>query len=249
MTTLALGPKLRGTGAGLLIGLLALALNVAVFCTVFWLIDGDIERPAPVKIRPVTYLVPQPVKPIQAQARPETAEPRLRPKLEAVAKPLPRPTPRPLISSPPLDLSVKTGLLPGPKLGLPPRPLAAADPAAALPPRTDAARTAPGAKVASLPGPAKITSPGLINRVPPIYPYAARRRGLEGWVAIRLMVDQSGRVEKVEILQAEPEKVFEAAVIRAARQWRFRPARQQGRPVAAAYRTVVRFELKGAGKP
>lgn len=239
MTTLTLGQRLRGGWGGLLIGLLALVLNIAVFCAVFRLINGDISRPAPVKVRPVIYQLPQPVRPHPVPVQTETAKPRPKPEIKKAAQPVTRPTPRPQISPPRLDVAVKTSPLPGPKLGPPPRP-----PATAAPARPAPAQAAARPQIAALPGPAKITPPGLVSRIPPLYPYAARRRGLEGWVEIRLAVDESGRVKQVEVIKSEPKKVFEAAVIKAARQWRFNPALKQGQPVAAAYRTVVRFELK-----
>jgi periplasmic protein TonB len=81
-------------------------------------------------------------------------------------------------------------------------------------------------------------------RTPPIYPVAAKRRGVEGWVKVRFLVTSSGGVEKVTIVEARPEGTFEQAVERCVASWRFKPGTVDGEPVNAWAETVVRFELE-----
>ena len=81
-------------------------------------------------------------------------------------------------------------------------------------------------------------------RTPPIYPIVAKRRGIEGWVKVRFLVTASGMVDKVGILEAEPENIFDQAVEQCVRSWRFNPGTVEGEPVNTWAETVVRFELE-----
>lgn len=81
-------------------------------------------------------------------------------------------------------------------------------------------------------------------KVPPVYPPRATRLGLQGWVKIRFVVTQEGLVENVEILEAEPEGVFENAVVNCVSRWRFRPGTVDGVAVATQAQTTIRFQLE-----
>ncbi|MDR3090090.1 MAG: energy transducer TonB [Desulfobulbaceae bacterium] len=82
-----------------------------------------------------------------------------------------------------------------------------------------------------------------IVRLPPMYPMAAKNRGLEGWVKVRLLVNEEGRVEDVEVLDAAPKKIFDEAVLRAVHGWRFKAGTVGGQPVKTRAETTVRFNL------
>ena len=84
----------------------------------------------------------------------------------------------------------------------------------------------------------------LISRLPPIYPYSARRRGREGSVEVRFMVDQKGVVQNPEIVRARPSGYFEEAVLKAVSRWRFKPAIKDGKPVSAMVQTTIDFKLE-----
>jgi protein TonB len=63
-----------------------------------------------------------------------------------------------------------------------------------------------------------------IDKVDPIFPKKAIRDGVEsGKVLARLQVDEKGLVTDVKIIDAKPPRVFDAEVIRALSQWRFKP--------------------------
>lgn len=83
-----------------------------------------------------------------------------------------------------------------------------------------------------------------ISQVPPVYPMRARRRGIEGWVKVKILVTEQGLVNKVEILEAKPKDVFEQSVIRCISSWRFSPGTVQGVPVKTWVATKIRFELE-----
>jgi len=77
----------------------------------------------------------------------------------------------------------------------------------------------------------------------PEYPRTARRRGLEGYVRMRLLIDRGGRVEQIEILEVDGSAAFAEAVRRVAPAWRFEPARHRGQPVPVWATKTIRFQL------
>lgn len=85
--------------------------------------------------------------------------------------------------------------------------------------------------------------PRVVHKVPPSYPFRAKRRGVEGKVEVRFLVDTKGRVSQVSLIQAEPEGVFEESALKAVRKWRFEPGKKDGQPVATWVQVPIRFEL------
>lgn len=85
--------------------------------------------------------------------------------------------------------------------------------------------------------------PLLTRHYPPLYPFAAKRKAIEGEVIVRLVVDKTGRVQDPEIIEAVPEGIFEASALRAVRRWRFRPATKGGEKVDVYVVVPVKFEL------
>lgn len=86
-------------------------------------------------------------------------------------------------------------------------------------------------------------APQATVRIPPDYPYGARERGVEGYVAVKFLVREDGSVGNVNVLKAKPEGLFEDAVRRALPKWRFQPGRIGGNPVASWVVTTIRFDL------
>ncbi|MBN1653168.1 MAG: energy transducer TonB [Deltaproteobacteria bacterium] len=86
--------------------------------------------------------------------------------------------------------------------------------------------------------------PKVIRKVAPDYPFAAENQGIEGFVLLKLYVSSSGRVESVWVTESEPVGVFENAAQKAARRYRFSPARFKGRAVAVYCRQKIVFKLQ-----
>lgn len=62
----------------------------------------------------------------------------------------------------------------------------------------------------------------LLERVEPEFPREAIQAGADrGLVKARMVLDGSGLVTRVEILEASPRRVFDRAVIRSLSRWRF----------------------------
>ena len=90
-------------------------------------------------------------------------------------------------------------------------------------------------------------SPIFTKHIMPTYPEYARRRGLEGFVILQFIVDINGRVVEPSVQQANPQGYFETAAIRAIKQWRFSPGRNdKGTPVPCRLQMRIDFRLKNS---
>jgi protein TonB len=78
----------------------------------------------------------------------------------------------------------------------------------------------------------------------PAYPKPALRKGIEGVVVVMLDILENGHVGGAKIVSGPPE--FHAAVLEAAKDWRFKPAMRGGVPVRYKLTKNVRFRLEDA---
>ncbi|MCP4746316.1 MAG: energy transducer TonB [Desulfobacteraceae bacterium] len=81
-------------------------------------------------------------------------------------------------------------------------------------------------------------------RSKPDFPFAAKRRGIEGWVRVKFIVNEQGNVENISIVEADPPGVFEQSVIRSLSTWRYQPVSVEGMPVKTRAETVIQFKLE-----
>lgn len=79
--------------------------------------------------------------------------------------------------------------------------------------------------------------------IPPLYPPRAKRRGIEGWVKIKYRVNLKGRVENIEVLDADPKNIFDRTVLRSVSSWRFSPGMVDGVPVKIRIIQRLKFNL------
>jgi protein TonB len=87
-------------------------------------------------------------------------------------------------------------------------------------------------------------APRLVRRVNPVYPYRARKRGIEGKVKIKFLIDANGQITHLSILKADPEGVFDKSVLTAVRRWRFKPGLVDGKPVDTWVVLPLTFKLE-----
>lgn len=78
-----------------------------------------------------------------------------------------------------------------------------------------------------------------ISKPPPAYPPIARAARASGTVAVRIVVDEGGRVISAAAVSGHP--LLQQAAVAAARQARFQPTRLGGRP--AKVRGVITYEF------
>lgn len=76
------------------------------------------------------------------------------------------------------------------------------------------------------------------------YPPRARKMNIEGRVILNLLIDKSGAVEKIKIVEAQPANVFEKAAVDSVRRWRFEPATYKNRPVKVWATLPLDFKLE-----
>ena len=84
-----------------------------------------------------------------------------------------------------------------------------------------------------------------IAKAAPVYPPAAKRRNIEGWIKVTFLVDEQGQVDRVSVLDAEPEGIFDQAVLRCISSWRFKPGTKGGIAVKAMVEQTITFKLEG----
>ena len=81
-----------------------------------------------------------------------------------------------------------------------------------------------------------------MTRVPPEYPDIARQSGIEGTVQLQALVGKDGKVKDVKVMKGIP--VLDDAAVTAVKQWVFKPALTNNKPVAVWVAVPVRFSLR-----
>jgi protein TonB len=244
----------------------AILVTLGLFALAPLLLDQDVRTTPPLR-ETVDLRVPvRLASPPPAAAEPESAPPSPPAPMPALPEPTPALDDIPAPAPPPL--AVAEAPLPSLKVSAPPKPppprqvtpkapppkqpppAAAPVPTPAQPTGSEAAEARPAAAPQAAGGEGRgyamdqvDTVPAVIGQPRPAYPYRARRRNIEGWVKIRFLVDQRGRVNDLTVLQSSPQGVFEAAVRDAVPRWRFRPGIRAGQAVDVWVETTIQFEL------
>jgi TonB family protein len=89
----------------------------------------------------------------------------------------------------------------------------------------------------------EILEPVAVRRDPPRYPQWDMRNGTEGDVILRLTIGRSGAVENAEVIRSVNQRL-DAEAARAAKTWRYQPARLDGQPVRVYKIVSIRFALR-----
>ncbi len=92
-------------------------------------------------------------------------------------------------------------------------------------------------RVAELP-----VSPRRIGDTRPVYPEIARAARVEGTVILEAVLDTTGRVTQLRVIQSVP--MLDQAALEAVRQWRYTPSLYGGHPVSVLMTITVRFALQ-----
>jgi periplasmic protein TonB len=82
----------------------------------------------------------------------------------------------------------------------------------------------------------------------PEYPETARRQGREGRVLLRVLVDDQGRSEHVEINRSSGNDALDRAAVDAIKHWRFYPARYGDRPIESWIKIPIDFALSNSNR-
>lgn len=87
--------------------------------------------------------------------------------------------------------------------------------------------------------------PKPVQQAPMQFPKKLQDKGIEGYVVLSVLVNKTGNIERVKVIESKPPAVFDQAAIEGIRQWRFEPATYKGEAVTLWIRQKVRFELQG----
>ena len=99
---------------------------------------------------------------------------------------------------------------------------------------------------------ASIVQPKLLRKTMPVYPPDAKAAGIDGTVALEVLIDKTGHPESVKAMKG-PKELTQSA-IDAVQQWVWTPATLNGEPVAVKSTIQINYALdkpneKSAGKP
>jgi protein TonB len=83
--------------------------------------------------------------------------------------------------------------------------------------------------------------PEAVTKVQPVYPDLAREAGVDGLVMVQALVAKDGKVKDVRVVKSIP--MLDEAAKAAVRQWVFKPALSNNKPVAVWVGVPVKFSL------
>ena len=85
--------------------------------------------------------------------------------------------------------------------------------------------------------------PRILSAVPPQYPFDAQKKGIEGRVMLRFVVDSGGKVQEPQVVDAEPEGIFEESALTAVVKYRFKPAIKGGHAVDCIVKLPLGYHI------
>jgi len=195
-----------------------------------------ITPPVPPQARPAPRVAAPPTPPPRAvPATPPTVQ-APQPQVAVQPQPVPAP-PQPAIPSPP-----SAPVAVAPALDTAPRPAAPTGAVAAAPPVADAVPAAPAVARGPSIVPPSFDADYLHNPTPR-YPPAAARLRESGRVLLSVAVNAAGLPERVEIAATSGSPRLDQAALDTVKRWRFVPARQGDRAVAASVNVPLVFRL------
>ncbi len=83
--------------------------------------------------------------------------------------------------------------------------------------------------------------PEAITRVQPVYPDIAREANVDGTVMVQALVGKDGKVKDTRVVKSIP--MLDGAAVTAVKQWVFKPALSNNKPVAVWVAVPVKFSL------
>ena len=88
-----------------------------------------------------------------------------------------------------------------------------------------------------------VSDPVALNRIVPVYPRSARRKGHEGVVTVEISVASDGAVSDVALVSSSGHRELDEAASSAARSAHFAPATDNGECVSGRLRLTFDFRL------
>lgn len=85
--------------------------------------------------------------------------------------------------------------------------------------------------------------PEMIKEVPPLYPREAMMKNLQGKVWVSVLVDKNGLVRSSSVARTSGHAALDSAAVQAARLCKYKPGKQNGKPVAVWVTYPVDFSI------
>ncbi len=170
----------------------------------------------------------------QPKPEPQTPKPRVKPlpRPPLLIAEQARPTPQPVVEAP--QPEPEPEVLPDPLPETLPPPASVVAPVVA-----DTPKPAPSPP----PSPPRLAD--YLNNPKPPYPALSKRLGEEGVVRLNILVNPDGSVAQLEIARSSGyARLDEVARRTVQSSWKFEPARQAGKPVAAWVIVPIQFTLR-----
>lgn len=82
--------------------------------------------------------------------------------------------------------------------------------------------------------------PVPVRTVAPEYPSELRREGVSGLVMVKCSIDEQGNVAATEV-EKSSNPAFEKPALDAVKRWKFKPAKQDGTPIAIKVSIPIKF--------
>ncbi len=90
----------------------------------------------------------------------------------------------------------------------------------------------------------------VVDRLPQVqyreaipYPPSAKENNVNGYVTVNILVNKSGDVDQVKLLDSAPEGVFDQVTLQAVRSWSFSPAEYKGQYVSVWVKQKLKFQV------
>jgi protein TonB len=84
--------------------------------------------------------------------------------------------------------------------------------------------------------------PEAVSTVRPVYPDIAREAGVDGLVTVQALVGKDGKVKDTRVVKSIP--MLDDAAVNAVKQYVFKPALSNNKPVAVWVAVPIRFSLQ-----
>jgi protein TonB len=78
--------------------------------------------------------------------------------------------------------------------------------------------------------------------IEPKYPKDARKNKVEGYVKVSRIINEDGCNININVIESQPEGVFDASMLKAIKYWRYSPALVNGEPTKV--KSTLRFDFK-----
>src|SRR2546425_1072447 len=90
----------------------------------------------------------------------------------------------------------------------------------------------------------KAEPPVPVRTVAPDYPTELRRDGVSGLVMVKCTINEQGDVVEPQV-EKSSNGAFDEPALKALRKWKFKPAKQDGTPVAIKVSIPIKFVFEG----